>query len=154
MTADLRPYEGRWAATWRIAAICALVALVFMNYRIPEAAIACYLVFFVFKSESTESSLMAIGVIILVTIVVALMLGVARLTLESPPLQFVVIILSSTFFMFLGLASQLGPVGGIIALVIAFIITLFGDVPVGELLTRGMLYAWLMSSTPMVIIVL
>jgi len=152
--ADLKPYEGRWAATWRIAAICALVALVFMNYRIPEAAIACYLVFFVFKPESTESSLMAIGVVILVSIVVALMLGVARFTLESPPLQFVVIILASTLFMFLGLASQLGPVGGIIALVIAFIITLFGDVPVGELLTRGMLYAWLMASTPMAIIVL
>jgi len=64
-----------------------------------------------------------------------------------------VLALSSFAFLWLGSASKLGPVGSIIALVIAFIMSLLGDAPNGELAVRAVLYAWLMAASPMLLLV-
>lgn len=151
--ADLRYSPERWALTWRTAVLCALTGVVFMTYQIPLAAIGCYLIFFILKPDSVESVVMGIGVIVLVSVAVALMFVISNLTLESPPLRLAVIVLLSVLFMWLGVASQVGPAGSILALVFAFLITLFNYVPMGEVLTRGILYAWLMAATPMAILV-
>lgn len=151
--ADLQPRPGRWELSWRMAALCALTGAVFMTYQIPLAAIGCYLIFFVLKPEPTESILMAIAVIVLVSVVVALLFLVGNTTLEHPAWRLAIIAATSMLFMYLGVASQVGPVGSIVALVIAFAITLFSIVPVGEALTRGLLYAWLMAATPMAILI-
>ena len=77
---ELAPYEGRLAMTWRTALVCALVAMVFMVYQIPLAPIACYLVLFVVKPNSTDSLLMGIGVIVLVGIMIPILVGLAVLS--------------------------------------------------------------------------
>lgn len=151
--ADLQFTPERWALTWRTALLCALTGVVFMTYQIPLAAIGCYLIFFILKPDPAESVLMGVGVILLVSIAVVLMFLISDATLEYPPWRLVAIVAVSVLFMFLGVASQVGPGGSILALVFAFLITLFNDVPLGEVLTRGILYAWLMAATPMAILV-
>lgn len=150
---DLQPRPGRWAMTWRIATLCALAALAFMTYQIPMAAIGCYLFFFVLKPQASESIVMGLAVLVLVSIVVALLIWLGHATLEHPAWRLAVIIVASMLFMFLGAASQVGPVGSILALVVAFAVTLFSDVPLAEVFTRGVLYAWLMAATPMAILI-
>lgn len=146
---DLRPFAGRWEQSWRIALLCALMTLVSMTYGIPAAVLSCYVLFFVMKSDAAESMVMAGALVILVSIVVFLLIGLINFTIESPVARLSALVLSSVFFLFLGTASALGPLGGIIALVFAFVLTLLAYIPVGELATRAVLYAWLMTAAPM-----
>jgi multidrug resistance protein MdtO len=150
---DLAYFPGRLAMAWRVGALCALMTLVAMLYGIPESAISCYLILFVMKPDAAESMAMAIAVTLLVSIVVGLILLILPYTLESAPLRMAVLVLSSFAFLWLGSASKLGPVGSIIALVIAFIMSLLGDAPNGELAVRAVLYAWLMAASPMLLLV-
>lgn len=57
--------------------------------------------------------------------------------LEAAPLRMAALIVSSFLFLYLGSASKLGPVGSIIALVIAYVMTLLSNIPMGEVATRG-----------------
>ncbi|WP_257018019.1 FUSC family protein [Serratia fonticola] len=150
---DLAYFPGRLAMAWRVGALCSLMTLVAMLYGIPESAISCYLILFVMKPDAAESMAMAIAVTLLVSIVVGLILLILPYTLESAPLRMAVLVLSSFAFLWLGSASKLGPVGSIIALVIAFIMSLLGDAPNGELAVRAVLYAWLMAASPMLLLV-
>lgn len=151
--ADLAYFPGRVAMAWRVAALCALMALVAMVYGIPESAISCYLIIFVMKPDGVESMVMAIAITILVSLVVGLVFLLIHFTLEAAPLRMAALIVSSFLFLYLGSASKLGPVGSIIALVIAFVMTLLSDIPMGEVATRGLLYAWLMAVAPMLLII-
>lgn len=152
--ADLMPYDGRWEQAWRIALLCSLMTLIAMNYGIPETSISCYVIFFVMRSDAIESSLMAIALVVLVSIVVVLMVFLVSFTIDSPPARLAVLVVFSTALLFLGVNSALGPLGGIIALVIGFIMTMLVYTPIGELATRALLYAWLMTAAPMGLILL
>lgn len=152
--ADLRYFPGRFAMAWRIGALTALMSFVAMFYGIPESAISCYLILFIMKPDAVTSMIMAIAIIILVTIVVGLIVLILPMTLEYGPLRMTILIASSFFFLWLGSASQLGEVGSIIALVIAFIMGLIGFAPTGEIATRAILYAWLMTASPMLLLLI
>ncbi|CNF69101.1 membrane protein [Yersinia bercovieri] len=151
--ADLAYFPGRVAMTWRVAALCALMAMVAMVYGIPESALSCYLIIFVMKPDGVESMVMAIAITLLVSLVVGLVFLLIHFTLEAAPLRMAALIVSSFLFLYLGSASKLGPVGSIIALVIAFVMTLLSNIPMGEVATRGLLYAWLMAVSPMLLII-
>ncbi len=146
---DLQPAPGRLAQSWRVAALCALMVLLAMNYGIPESAVSCFVIFFVMKSDAGESSVLALALVVLVSIVVLLMVPLIQVTIQYPPWRLLAMVLTSFVLLFLGVASKLGPLGGIIALVIAFVLTLLGYVPFGEIATRAVLYAWLMTAAPM-----
>lgn len=150
---DLLFFPGRFAMAWRVAALCALMAWVAMLYGIPESALSCYLIIFIMKPDAVESMVMAIAVTVLLTLVVGLVFLLIHYSLENAPLRMTVLVLSSFLFVYLGSATKLGEVGNIIALVIAFVMTLLGNVPSGELITRGIMYAWLMAVSPMMLIV-
>lgn len=151
--ADLAYFPGRVAQAWRVAALCALMAMIAMVYGIPESAISCYLIIFVMKPDGVESMVMAIAITILVSLVVGLVFLLIHFILEAAPLRMAALIVSSFLFLYLGSASKLGPVGSIIALVIAFVMTLLSDIPMGEVATRGLLYAWLMAVSPMLLLI-
>lgn len=120
-----------------------------MTYGIPEAAISCYVLFFVMRSDAAESLLMAVALLVFVSLIVVALIGLIQITIDSPVARMIWLLSSSIVFMFLGVSSALGPLGGIIALVIAFILTLLSYIPIGELATRAVLYAWLMVAMPM-----
>ena len=151
---ELAPQEGRLGMAWRTAAVCALVAMVFMVYGIPLAPIACYLVLFVVKPNVTESLLMGIGLIILVGIIIPILVWLAIISVDNVIVRMLVLCIGSFLFMYLSVASKVGEVGSIVALVIGFIMTLVGIAPFGELLTRAILYAALMAVAPMAIMLI
>ena len=55
----------------------------------------------------------------------------------------------SFIFLFIGAASQLGEIGGVIALVIAFVLTLVGMAPAGDAVSYALRYAWYLAVMPM-----
>ncbi|MFK8252104.1 FUSC family protein [Ancylobacter terrae] len=149
LRADLAPFPGRLALTWRIALLCALVSATAMLYQTPEAAISCYLVIFLMKPSAVENIGTAVGLIALVAVVVALMIPLINATADSPGLRLLAIALVSFAFLFLGAASQLGETGGVIALVVAFLLTLVSLAPVADALSFGLRYAAYMAMMPM-----
>src|SRR5690625_2952886 len=125
-----------------------------MIYKIPFVAVSCFVVFFVMRSDSAESNVLAVALIILASIVVAFLLVVIEIALPSPALRLALILTTSYFLLFFGASTKLGPLGGIIALVIAFVLSMLNYVEVQEIAVRGTLYAWLMAAMPMGIVLL
>ncbi|MDM0014929.1 FUSC family protein [Variovorax sp. J22P168] len=150
--ADLAPFDGRFAMAWRGAAVCALMALAAMMFQIWESAISCYLLLFLMKPDAIGNIVVAIAVMVLVLVIVGPLVLLVNLTIDVPPLRILVMMLSSFVFLYLGSATKLGEGGGIVALIIAFIMTLLSDVPVSEVATRGLLYACLMAVVPMLVL--
>lgn len=146
---DLQPFEGRLALSWRVALLCALVAATAMMHKLPESAISCYLIIFLMRPNSAECVVQAIGLIVLATLLVLGLAPVIQAVADWPLLRIVLIAVASFTFLFLSSATQLGEVGAIIGLVIAFILTIVDLVPIGEIATRGLLYAWAMACMPM-----
>ncbi len=147
--ADLAPFPGRAALAWRIALLCAIVAAASMMYDIPEAGISCYLIIFLMKPDAVQNIGTALGLIVLVTIVVIGVVPLINATVDSPLLRMLAIALVSFAFLFLGAASQLGEIGGVIALVIAFVLTLVSMAPVADAVTFGLRFAWYLAAMPM-----
>lgn len=81
------------------------------------------------KPDGVESMVMAVAITILVSLVVGLVFLLIHFTLEAAPLRMAALIVSSFLFLYLGSASKLGPVGSIIALVIAYVMTLLSNIP-------------------------
>ncbi|MCX5495721.1 FUSC family protein [Kaistia dalseonensis] len=150
---DLAPFPGRAALTWRIALLCSIVAATAMLYQIPEAAISCYLIIFLMKPDAVQNIGTAIGLIVLVVIVVACMVPLINATVESPLLRMLAIALVSFVFLFLGAASQLGEIGGVIGLIFAFLLTLVNMAPLGDVVTFGLRYAAYLAIMPMALMV-
>ncbi len=151
---DLLPTPERVDLSWRIALICALMVCVAMIYKIPFVSVSCFVIFFVMRSDSAESNVLATALIILASIVVFVLLAIIEITLPSPALRLALILITSYFLLFFGASTQLGPLGGIIALVITFVLSILNYVEVPEIAVRGTLYAWLMAATPMGIVLL
>lgn len=149
LIADVKPFEGRFGMTWRISLLCALVAAVAMIYKIPEPAIGCYLIIYLMKPDASTNIVLAIGATILVTVFVALVFVLTRWTIEVPFLRLAVMAFASFAFVYLGSVSKLGDLGSDMALVITFALTLVSAAPLGEVVTRGLLYAWQMVTMPM-----
>ncbi|MBL8579880.1 MAG: FUSC family protein [Mesorhizobium sp.] len=147
--ADLAPFPGRAALTWRIALLCSLVSATAMLFETPEAAISCYLIIFLMKSDAVINVGTALGLIVLATVIVAVMVVIIQYTVDSPLLRMATIAFASFLFLYIGAASQLGEIGGIIALIIAFVLTLINLVPVGDAVSFGLRYAWYMAAMPM-----
>ncbi|MBI6527939.1 FUSC family protein [Proteus vulgaris] len=151
---DLLPFDFRLATTWRIALLCALMAAIAMIYEIPESAISCYLIIYLIKADAVQNILLSIGVIILCSIVVCIIFVLFNLTIQNIILRFFFMALFSAVFMYLASASSLGDIGNLVALVIAFLMTLIDDIPVGDVATRALLYALLMAVSPMLLVIL
>ena len=147
--ADLAPFPGRAALTWRIALLCSLVSATAMLFMTPEAAISCYLIIFLMKPDAVINIGTALGLIVLASLIVAVMVFIIQYTVDSPLLRMATIAFASFLFLYIGAASQLGEIGGIIALIIAFVLTLVNLVPVGDAVSFALRYAWYMAAMPM-----
>ncbi|WP_180898032.1 FUSC family protein [Martelella soudanensis] len=148
---DLMPFPGRLRLSLSIGAICAISTVLSMMYHFPEAAIGCYLVIFLMRANAAENVVTGIGIIIAVSFVVFLLIGIINLTIDHPPAQIAAIVIASFIFLYLDSATKAGEQAGIVALVIAFVLTLLGNVPIGEVATRAVLYAWAMVFVPMAV---
>ncbi|PZQ46385.1 MAG: FUSC family protein, partial [Rhodovulum sulfidophilum] len=151
---DLQPFPRRLGLTWRVALLCAFVAATAMVFRIPESAISCYLIIFLMKQDAVMNCLMGVGLILLATLVVALMIPIINLSIDSPAGRLAIIFAASYVFLFLSSATPLGEQAAIVGLIIAFIMTLVTMVPVGEIGNQGLLAAWKMACMPMFLMIL
>src|SRR5215470_13938961 len=139
----LAPAPERLEFATRIALICALVTLLTEIYQTPLPALTAYLAFFFNRPERTASIVLSVLLSLVVAVVIAAIFLIARLVIDDAMWRVISIAVSSFALLFLGSASKLRPIGGILALIIGYGLALLGTIQTGELATRALLYLML-----------
>jgi multidrug resistance protein MdtO len=144
----LRPFPGRLEFSGRLALACALTTLVAEIYQTPDPALTAYVAFFVMKRDRMESVILSIVLSVLISLLVGMLILIAMAVIDQPLWRVISISVASFGLLFLASASKLKPLAAIIALIVGYAMDLLSDAPVGELATRGYLYAWLFVTIP------
>lgn len=158
LSADLAPFPGRLHHAVRIAVICALVAVLGMTLRIPETALAAYLVFMTVKPDAASSILTAAAFTVMAAVAVPLALVLLMVVADAPLLRFLAVAGLSFGGMWLTSATRIGAVTSILTLVLVMLITSIDNVamPVPQLLElviRGAIWLLVMIALPMIVII-
>ncbi|WP_345817417.1 FUSC family protein (plasmid) [Paraburkholderia sp. PREW-6R] len=148
LRAVLEPFPGRFEFAVRLAILCALTTLVAEIYQTPEPALTTYVAFFVIKPDRATSVVVSAVMLVLITLVVGIALLITVHVIDDPLWRLVAMTLISFCMLFAASASKLKPVGGIIALIVAYALDLLGSIQIGEIATRALLYAWLFVGIP------
>jgi multidrug resistance protein MdtO len=144
----LAPDPERLEFATRLALVCALTTLVSEIYQTPDPALTTYIAFFVCRPERTESLMLSVVLTLVITVVIALIFLVAKLVADDPMWLVIAIAVVSFCLLFLTSASRLRPIGADMALIVGYGLDLLGQIQLGELATRGYLYAWLFVAIP------
>ena len=144
----LKPSPGRGPFALRLALLCALTTLVVEVFQTPEAALTVYVCFFVIKPDRATSVILGLAMLLLITLVVGAVMLVSMVVIDHPLLRVATMAVLSFGLLFVASGSKLRPVGGILALVVAYALDLLGNARIGELATRALLYAWLFVGIP------
>ena len=144
----LMPFPGRLEFAIRLALICALTTLVVEIYQTPEPALTVYLVFFLNKSDRGTSLILSVAMLALFTLIVSSVILVAIFVIDQPVWRVASMAAISLGLLFLASASKLRPIGGTVALIVAFALDELGTVHGGEIATRALLYVWLFVGIP------
>lgn len=148
LLALLANVPGRLEFALRLALASTLTTAVAVYYGLPEAALAAYLVFFINRPDRLTSIAQAVALTVVGSSVIALILLMARSVLDFPALRLGSMVLVSVLLLYLASASRLRTVGATIALAIAYGLDLLGSAISGELVTRALLYGWLLVGVP------
>ena len=144
----LLPFPGRLEFAVRLALICALTTLVVEIYQTPDPALTVYLVFFLNKPDRGTSLILSIAMLALFSLIVPSLIIVAIIVVDYPVWRVASMAAISLGLLFLASASKLRPIGGVVALIVAYALDLLGTVHGGEIATRALLYLWLFIGIP------
>jgi multidrug resistance protein MdtO len=144
----LMPFPGRLEFAVRLALICALTTLVVEIYQTPDPALTVYVVFFLNKPDRGTSLILNIVMMVLISLIITSVILVAIIVIDEPVWRVASMAAISLGLLFMASASKLRPIGGIVALIVAYALDLLGTVHGGEIATRGLLYVWLFIGIP------
>jgi multidrug resistance protein MdtO len=147
---QLAPRPGRFELTTRLAVICALTVLVVEIYQTPDPALTVYVAFFLSRDSRTMSLIIDIVFVVLITLLIGFIVLVAMIVINDPMWRVISMSVISIGILFVASSSKLRPLGGTIALIVGYGLDLMGTIPlgIGEVATRGLLYAWLFVGIP------
>jgi len=143
---EFRP--GRLHLAIRLALVCAFTGLITQIYQTPDAALTIYVAFFLNQKDRATTLKTNAVFIIVITAIVAFIFLVARFVIDDPMWRIICIAGISIGILFLTSASKLKPIGSVFALIVAYALDVLGTIPVDDLITRTLLYTWLMVGIP------
>ena len=144
----LVPSPGRGSRTFELVLKVAIVVVISMTFQIPDPALSAYIVFFVSKEDSGRSILISVVFIVAIVVTLAIVFLLVPTTLNNPSLRILVIAATSFVMFFLGKASKLEPLAATLGLILASGLNAEQNAPVGEIVTRGLLYVALFALFP------
>lgn len=147
------PAPGRLGYALRMAAGCTATVLIGEIWHVPELAVPTLVTMALWQKDRVTNALAGVGISVLILVVLAIIYGLIRLTLDHPLGLVVVITILSFGFFFLGSASKLKPVSYMLGLITVYGLIAIDQVPVGEVVTRALLYTDLFISIPAFVMV-
>ena len=142
------PAPGRLGYALRMAAGCTTTVLVGEIWQVPDLAVPALVTMALWQKDRVTNVLAAVGLNIFVVFLLAFVFGLVRLTLDHPMGLVIIIALLSFGFFFLGSASRLRPVAYVLGLTVVYALIAIDQVPVGEIVTRAVLYTDLFLAVP------
>src|SRR5712691_41566 len=145
---ELAPRPGRSAATARIAVNCTITVVAAMVFEIPLPAYMAYIVLLLVSREYIGTLITAVAGAIAATVAVVLSLLFFMIDASEPALRLPLMALSTFLGMFLVRTSALGPIAFLAAFVLVLSQTLIDGIPSTEVLTRLVLWLWVVVMFP------
>ncbi len=148
---ELAPRPGRFAAVARIAGSCAIAVAIAMAFQIPLPEYVVYLVFVISRRESVATLIAGIGVAVGATLAVALSLVLLTVDAGDPALRLPLMAGIAFLTMYLARISALGPLAYLVGIIMVLTQTMVDTVPSPEMLTRLVLWLWVVVMIPAVV---
>lgn len=142
------PAPGRMGYALRMAAGCTTTVLVGEIWQVPDLGVPALVTMALWQKDRVTNALAGVAVNIVVVLLLLLIYGLIQLTLDHPMELVIVIAILSFGFFFLGSASKLKPVAYLFGLITVFGLVVIDQVPVGEVITRAILYTDLFLAVP------
>ena len=142
------PAPGRLGYALRMAAGCTTTVLVGEIWQVPDLAVPALVTMALWQKDRVTNALAGVAVNVLILILLLIIYALIRLTLDHPMGLVIVIALLSFSFFFLGSASKLKPVAYMLGLITVYGLIAIDQVPVGEVVTRALLYTDLFLAVP------
>jgi multidrug resistance protein MdtO len=151
---ELTLSPARTARMLRMTATVALVVVMSMALRVPEAAISAYMIFFFAKRDVATTVLTAAAAVIGLTVAIALCLLCLLMTVAEPALRLPLMVALAFGGMYLMRATPIGPLGLLVGFVTFYASTYPDQLPSPEALVRALLWLWVVIAYPVALLVL
>lgn len=139
---------GRLGYALRMAAACTMTVLIGEIWQVPELAVPALVTMALWQKDRVTNAVAGIAVNVIILILLLVIYGLVRVMLDHPMGLVIVIALLSFSFFFLGSASKLKPVAYMLGLITVYGLVAIDQVPVGEIVTRALLYTDLFLAIP------
>ncbi len=144
----LMPFPGRLEFAVRLALICALTTLVVEIYQTPDPALTVYFVFFLNKPDRGTSLILNIAMVALFSLIITSVILVAIIVIDEPIWRVASMAAISLGLLFLASASKLRPIGGVVALIVAYALDLLARFMAAKLQRERSSMLWLFIGIP------
>jgi multidrug resistance protein MdtO len=148
---ELAPKPGRGFAVARISATCAIAVLIGMIFQIPMTEFMVYFVLPLSKEETVATVIAAVGGALAATLAAGLTVLIFTLDAAEPAIRLPVMAASTFLGVFLARTSRLGPIAFLAAYIVVLSQTLVDGAPSMEVVTRLVLWLWLVVMVPAVL---
>ena len=142
------PAPGRLSYALRIAAGCTATVLVGEIWQVPDLGVPALVALALWQKDRVTNVVAGVALNLLVVVLLAAIYAVVRLTLDHTVIFVAYITVLSFCFFFLGSASKLKPVAYMLGLIIIYGLVAVEEVPIGEIITRALLYTDLFLLVP------
>lgn len=142
------PGDGRLSYTVRVAAGCTATVLIGEIWQVPDLGVPALVTLALWQKDRVTNAVAGVALNLLVVVLLAAIYGGVCFTLGQPIVFVAYITVLSFCFFFLGSASKLKPVAYMLGLIIIYGLVAVEEVPVGEIITRALLYTDLFLLVP------
>ncbi len=122
-----------------------------MTFRIPEPTYMAYIVFLISKDDRKATVMSAVGGAVAVTLAVLMTLALSIIDTAEPALRIPALAATTFLAMYTTRTFALGQLTYLAGFVIVLLHSLTDDVPDPEILTRAILWAWVIVVVPVAI---
>jgi multidrug resistance protein MdtO len=151
---ELTVSPARTARMLRMTMIVALVVVISMALRVPEAAVSAYMIFFFAQRDVATTVLTGVAAVIGLTVALALCFLCFLVTLSEPGLRLPLMVALAFGGMYLMRATPAGALGLLLGFITYYALTYPDQVPSPEVLVRALLWLWVVIAYPVALLVL
>ncbi|MCX2562792.1 MULTISPECIES: FUSC family protein [Acetobacter] len=148
------PAPGRLGYALRMAAGCTASTLAGEIWQVPDLGVTALVTMAIWQKDRVTNIIVAILVNILVGLLLCLIFVMVTFTLDGPVVFVSCISVLSFCFFFLSSASKLKPVAYLLGLITVFGLVVLENIPIGELITRALLYTYLFTLVPGAVLII
>jgi multidrug resistance protein MdtO len=138
----------------RMTVVVALVVVISMALRVPEAGLSAYMIFFFAQRDVATTLLTGVAAVVGVTIALASCFVSFFVTLDEPGLRLPLMVAVAFAGMYLLRATPAGPIGLLVGFVTFYGLTFADQLPSPEVLVRALLWTWVFIVYPIALLVL